>query len=84
MAGAPLARQQNSYSISRRAEAGLTVLDAQCISTREVSGKNSEKAMEALRLIDDIEQAIERQRDLSPELRLWYIAKLDELRALTR
>jgi hypothetical protein len=37
---------------------------------------------EAQKLIDDIEQALERQRNLDPALKAWYIAKLDELRRL--
>jgi hypothetical protein len=39
---------------------------------------------EAQKIIDDIEQALERQRNLDPALRAWYIAKLDELRELTK
>lgn len=39
---------------------------------------------EAHKLIDDFEQALERQRNLDPALLAWYIAKLDELRALTK
>jgi hypothetical protein len=39
---------------------------------------------EAQKIIDDLEQALERQRNLDPALKAWYIAKLDELRALTK
>lgn len=36
--------------------------------------------MNAQQIIDDIEQALQRQRNLDPALKAWYIAKLDELR----
>lgn len=39
---------------------------------------------EAQKLIDDIEQALERQRNLDPALKAWYVAKLDELRVLVK
>lgn len=39
---------------------------------------------EAHKLIDDIEQALERQRNLDPALKAWYIAKLDELRRMVK
>jgi hypothetical protein len=84
MTGAQSARQQNSYSISRRAEAGLTVLDMQCVSTREYAGKNSEKAMEEQQIIDRLELALERMRDLDPALKTAMIADLDRLRELTK
>jgi hypothetical protein len=81
MAGAQRARQQKLYSISRRAEAGLTVHDAQCVSTREVSGKNSKVAMNAQELIDSIEQDLQRMR-IDDALKASLVARLDELRRL--
>jgi hypothetical protein len=39
---------------------------------------------DAQKLIDDIEQALERQRNLDPALRASMIARLDQLRALTK
>jgi hypothetical protein len=79
MVGARLAKQQNNFSISRRTEAGLTVLDTQCVSTREYAGKNSEKAMEAQQLIDSIEQDIQRMR-IDEALKASLVARLDKLR----
>jgi hypothetical protein len=79
--GARLAKQQNNFSISRRAEAGLTVLDAQCVSQPGVAGENSEAAMEAQQLIDSIEQDIQRMR-IDEALKASLVARLDELRAV--
>lgn len=81
MDGARLAKQQNNFSISRRAEAGLTVLDAQCVSQPGVAGENSEAAMEAQQLIDSIEQDIQRMR-IDEALKASLVARLDELRAV--
>jgi hypothetical protein len=81
MVGAPRAGQQKHYSISRRTEAGLTVLDAQCVSQPGVAGENSEAAMEAQQLIDSIEQDIQRMR-IDEALKASLVAKLDELRRL--
>jgi hypothetical protein len=40
--------------------------------------------MSAQQIIDSIEQALERQRNLDPALLAWYIAQLDALRALVK
>jgi hypothetical protein len=39
---------------------------------------------EQQQIIDDLEQAIDRQRDLDPALKAWYIAKFDRLRELQK
>ncbi|WCM21374.1 hypothetical protein NDK50_07980 [Paraburkholderia bryophila] len=39
--------------------------------------------MTAAQIIDAIEQALQRQRNLDPALKAWYIAQLDELRELS-
>jgi hypothetical protein len=38
----------------------------------------------AQEIIDAIEQALDRQRDLDAALKAWYIARLDELRAVMK
>jgi hypothetical protein len=40
--------------------------------------------MTAAEIIDSLEQAVERQRNLDPALKAWYIAQLDALRALQK
>ena len=40
--------------------------------------------MSTREIIDAIEQALDRQRNLDPALKAWYIARLDELRAVMK
>jgi hypothetical protein len=39
-----------------------------------------EFAMNAHKVLDELEQAIDRMRDMDPALKAWYLARLDELR----
>lgn len=38
--------------------------------------------MTAQQIIDEIEQSMQRQRNLDAALKAWYIARLDELRRM--
>lgn len=40
--------------------------------------------MSAEQIIDELEQALERQRNLAPELLAWYVARLDALREMVK
>ncbi|WP_321905142.1 hypothetical protein [Paraburkholderia tropica] len=40
--------------------------------------------MTAQQIIDEFEQALHRQRNLSPELLAWYVGRLDALRRMVR
>jgi hypothetical protein len=40
--------------------------------------------MTAQQILDEIEQALERQRNLDPALLAWYIARLDALRQMVK